>query len=264
MQLEVSRIAELLSRPVLAARPLELRREGAVFLVGAGLPAEATLETIFDSDCQQPVELLCFAFDTPAALTQAAELVALIKKNLRGFVLARFGFFPDHRQLEFAYAQGIDLVDIVAPPLAETGTRLSTEHLHALETAQATFPRWAVAATLPADEVAFTARMAAMDELIRRQVVPLAALDASSGAVAAEEVPRIFRHLADCWRRGGVTLRPLLPLIELTTPLRHPAPRTLVGSLFGRAQGARLRAGSDLRRLLRVRQVEQSFDSAGL
>jgi hypothetical protein len=61
-----------------------------------------------------------------------------------------------------------------------------------------------------------------------------------------------------------MTLRPWGPLIERTTPLVLPSPRTLVGNLLIRAQNAHLRTGSDLRRLLRVREVEKSFDSAGL
>ncbi|WP_305046535.1 hypothetical protein [Geoalkalibacter sp.] len=263
MRIEASRIAALLSRPALAAQPLELRREGPVFLIGFALPAQPTLETVFDSDCQTPVELLVFDLPDAAALTAATELIALLKKNLRGFVLASLGFRPLRRQLEAAYACGVDLLDIPLDPTADWTGAAVREQLDALAQAREIFPRWAVAATL-GWAVAPYVMQEAVDELLRNHLVPLVSLDARCPSLQGESVAPVYAHLVEGWRRAGVSLRPWMPLIELTTPLLQRAPRTFVGNLLGRARDARLRAGSDLRRLLRVREVEQSFDSAGL
>ncbi len=241
-----------------------MRRVNGVFLVGAGLEPQTTLETIFDSDCQAPVELFLFDLPTPDTLGATAELLGLIKKNLRGFVFARLGFAPQRAQLEFAYTQGIDLLDLEIDGAADWDSPPVQQRLHALELARDIFPRWAVSATLGWRGAEAPKLMAAMDELARRRILPLLSLDAHCGAVDAEATGALFAHLEQCWRRAGVVLRPLAPLIVLTTPLAVAVPRTLVGSLLGRAQDARLRAGSDLRRLLRVRRVEESFDSAGL
>ncbi|WP_305042461.1 hypothetical protein [Geoalkalibacter sp.] len=263
MHIDAARIAALTSRPAPGVRPLELHRDGSVFWVGFGLAAQAALETIFDSDCQAPVELFVLDLPEPDALARSLELVALIKKNLRGFVLARLAFWPERPRLEAAYARGVDLVEFSLDPAADWDGEGGRDQLAGLAQALTIFPRWAVVARLRWSSVP-QVMAAAAEELLRRQILPLAGLDASCAPADQERIEEVFLGLADAWRRAGVSLRPLLPLIEQTTPLTRRAPRSLVGNLLGRAEDARLRAGSDLRRLLRVRQVEQSFDSAGL
>jgi hypothetical protein len=264
MPLDVHKISVQLTQAPLAVSPAELRREEALFLVGAELAPQPTLETIFDSDCQKPVELFVFNFQRSEGLIQASSLLELIKKNLRGFVLARLDFAPAPELLEFAYAHGIDLVSVKVDSPLDDAAASADKWLPALEQARHIFPRWAVGADLDLSTLSPSQVIEAMKILAAGQIVPLVALDVNSQTRDTNRLQDIFTHLSRCWKGSGMTLRPWGPLIERTTPLVLPSPRTLVGNLLIRAQNAHLRTGSDLRRLLRVREVEKSFDSAGL
>lgn len=254
MNLDSEKIAILRAQPVASPVPGELRRQDQVFFVAADLPILPTLETIFDSDCQKPADLFYLAFDDEAAFSRAEELVRQIKKNFRGFVLGRFGTAPSDSLIERAYAAGLDLLEI---PL-QGG--ISHERLEALDYARTVFSRWSVTGTLPAH-----ARFQKdVETLAERGIVPLLTLDDLSASAAENTLIPVFKHLVRTWRHHKVALKPLLPLLAVATPLVEPVRRRGIVALLDKVDDARLHAASDLRRLLRVREVEASFESAGL
>lgn len=259
MKVDPSKIHEMLLRPPVAPSPMDLRREGDIFWIGSALPPRQTLETVFESVCVEPAELFCLSFESPEDFRQGEELVRLLKKNFSGFLLGRFQHAPSHVLLDLAYAVGIDLVDIPLPP---GGIAANGETVEALAHAQTVFPRWSVVSTLPAEDATETV-MHTADDLLSRGIVPLASLAGRTGG-SIDELTRLFHHLAKGWRRAGATLKTLRPLLDLTTPFLTPPPRRGLGTLLDRVETAKLRTASDLRRLLRVRQVEVSFESAGL
>lgn len=259
MKVAPQKIRELLHRPAAAAGPGDLRREEGVFWVGNALPPRETLETIFESDSMEPAELFFLGFERPEEFQRGEELIRLLKKNFTGFLLGRFHAPPPPSVLDAAYAAGIDLVDI---PLAPGGTERNGAVLDALAHARTVFPRWSVLATIPSTDPAEIST-ATVDRLLSEGILPLATV-AGPSERSAEELVHLFQHLARSWRRAGATLRPLRSFLRLTTPLVFPSPRRGLGALLDRVETAKLRTASDLRRLLRVRQVEVSFESAGL
>ncbi|OFZ01483.1 MAG: hypothetical protein A2Z97_13490 [Bdellovibrionales bacterium GWB1_52_6] len=106
--------------------------------------------------------------------------------------------------------------------------------------------------------------MAGIDALLALEVVPLVTLSGRAAHRAADEISGIFAHLNAGWRRKKALIKPLLPLIYLTTPFVPVAPRGGVRGFIDSIDDRRLLAASDLRRILRVKEVEESFASAGL
>lgn len=267
MTIDQQRLKSLIARPVRPAAPQELRREGSVFFVGGELPARETLETVFESHCQAPAELFCVSFASLDTFHRGEELARLLKKNFSAHLLGVFAYPPPPHLVERAYVAGVDLIDI---PLVVFDEGLSRERrlgreecLAALAHARTVFPRWSTVSTLLAGEEATCSTIAGIDSLVASGVLPLVGLSPRAGHYRTEEIALLFAHLAAAWRRARAVVKPLQPLIDLSTPLAAP-PKGIVSRFFERVYDAKLRASSDLRRHLRVRQVEESFESAGL
>ena len=241
----------------------ELRREGTVFLVGGELPPQQSLETLFESHCISPAELFHLRFGPPDTFPRGEELARRIKKNFPAHLVGRVDYPAAPHLVERAYAAGIDIIDI---PLAGFGGREGERQarLASLEYALEIFPRWSVASTLtvgdgPADEV-----IAAIDDLLARRIVPLPELSPRVAGDKVSVVAAILRHIVAAWRRHRVAIAPLQPFIVLTTPLVMARPEGILRGFIDRLRDRQLVAAADLRRTLRVRQVEESFESAGL
>lgn len=257
MTVSLGRTRTLLARPVLPAAGDELRRHGEVFFVGAQLAPYQAVESILESDGRSPVELFVFRFGEPAEFAGAEALIRAIKRNCKGFLVGQFMTAPLPQQLEHAYAAGIDYVDI--PLFGE-----QEKSRAALLCAKSIFPRWSVTSTLFAGIQSLTVARKDMDALLGQDILPLGAIDQADGRCPAGDIAAFFEHLAAGWRRKKVPVKPLHPLLRLTTPLVLPPAKRGMQGLFDKVDGARLRTSSDLRRLLRVREVEESFASAGL
>lgn len=253
MHLDLKKLAQLHNQPPRPAAVGELRRVDQVFLVASELPLRPTLETIFESDCQKPADLFWLRFATLEAFLHGEELVRQLKKNFRGYLLGRFEFLPPVDLIDRAYAVGLDLLEL---PLIEVEPR----HWIALEHARTVFPPWSVLATLPA----LAPNEALAEALAQRGIVPLFSLEEVPATLPPSALADSFKQLQRSWRRHKVALKPLRPLLELTTPLTSPPRPRGIGALLERVDEARLRTTSDLRRLLRVREVADSFESAGL
>lgn len=240
------------------ARSDELRRVQGVFWVGSALSPRDCLEVIFESDCQQPADLFVLDFENPELLQQALAWAALLKKNFQGFVLGRFAYLPELAEVDKAYAAGIDL--LVLPDRSHWSGNEDRFNLVAAHARQI-FPRWSVLSILPSDEKADFLR----DEINRLAalgILPIVRL-VSRDHLDVDEVASLYEYLLQAWRRSSAVLRPLHPLLALVTPLSEPSRAGLSG-LLDKADRAWLRTTGDLRRLLRVRPVAQSYESAGL
>uniref|UniRef100_A0A831TWC9 Methylenetetrahydrofolate reductase n=1 Tax=Geobacter metallireducens TaxID=28232 RepID=A0A831TWC9_GEOME len=258
MVVDETKLRKLLTTPVASPTSRDLRRDGSIFHVGGELPPQETLETIFDSHSLAPAELFHLTFGAPDTFSNGEALARLIKRNFSAHILGTMDYPASTPLLEQAYAAGIDIIQI---PL---GRPDQEERRAALLHARTVFPRWGVASTLPLGEVSIDATLAEIDDLLSHGIVPLLQPPPQTGLCGPEEAAAAYSHLAAAWRRFKVTLAPLLPLIALATPL---VPKNQGGTLRGfinRLRDRRLLAASDLRRALRVRQVEESFESAGL
>ncbi len=245
-----------------------LQREENVFLVGGGLAEQPTLETLFDSHYQSNAALFHLTFCDINSFHKAEALARVIKKNFNVHLVGRMDYAAPPHLIERAYAAGVDILDI---PLhvfdrasAKEAGLESEERLRALHFAHTVFPRWSVVSTLTAGEEPPCSTMAGIDALIGSGIIPLVTLSGRAAHYPAEDVAMVFSHLEAVWRKKKALIKPLLPLIQLVTPLVPKAPRTGLRGLIDSIEERRLLATSDLRRVLRVKEVAESFDSAGL
>ena len=268
MTIVQNKLRQLIARSAPSASANELRREENIFFVGGNLPARDTLETLFDSHCQAPAELFHLTFGDLDNFHHGEALARVIKKNFNAHLVGRLDYPAPSYIIERAYAAGVDIIDI---PLTVFDRALSRERklameerLRSLEHARALFPRWSVVSTLVAGEESPCSTVAGIDALLSAGVVPLVTVSGRAAHYPAEEIVAIFVHLDASWRKHKVTVKPLLPLLYLTTPLAPHSRRGVLRGFIDKVHDRRLLAASDLRRSLRVRQVEESFESAGL
>lgn len=235
------------------AETAELRCFDRVVQFPAGLPVCDNLEAIMEMEESHPVELFTFDFLDSVAFLQGEELVSQLKKNFHGYLLGAFAVPPEPALIDRAYAAGLDLIQI---PLTGEDSR----QWSALNYARTVFPAWSVIALVPVSSQS----QSLFKALLKRGIVPLIDLQKLSPEVSDTVVEAAYKELLYSWQDHRVSLSPLNPLLELTTPL-VPPPRPLgIGGLITRMNDARQRTGLDLRRLLRVRGVADSLDSAGL
>lgn len=253
MELDQQKLSQHRLQPPRPGGANELRRIDQLLLVGPELPLHPTLETIFESDCQKPIDLFWLSFADSETYLRGEDLVRQLKKNFRGYLLGRFETLPERALIDRAYAAGLDLLEL---PL----TTIDDRQLALLDYARSVFPPWGVIATLPA--LGPTGPW--IDALAQRGIIPLLHLSGVAAELPDSQVSRGFQQLLRGWQRYKIKVKPLRPLLEHTTPLRFPPKPRGVGALLGRVDEARLRTSSDLRRLLRVREVAASFESAGL
>lgn len=268
MTIDQHKLRELISRPVKPATATELRRAGNVFFIGGELPARETLETLFESHCQAPAELFHLSFSDLNNFHLGEELARQIKKNFSAHLVGRLDYPAPPHIIERAYVAGVDILDL---PLQVFDQGLALERklakdarLEAIAFARTVFPRWGVASTLVAGEEPSCSTVSGIDFLLAAGVVPLVELSSRAAHYSAAEIAAIFGHLAAGWKKHKVTVKPLLPLLDLTTPLTAAKPKGLFRGFIEKVYDRQLLATSDLRRSLRVRQVEESFESAGL
>jgi hypothetical protein len=268
MIVDQQKLKYLLTKPGERGAADELRREGNLFFVGGELPVRETLETLFDSHCQSPAELFKLTFGALDHFQQGEQLARQIKRNFSSYILGSLDYPPPPHIIERAYAAGVDFLDI---PLRVFDRGVATERgierddiLLSLQVARELFPRWSVATTLLAGEEPSCSVAKGIDFLLDAGILPLVEISPRAGHYPVEEISAIFAHLASGWKKYKVSIKPLQTLINLTMPIVDARPRGVLRGFMDKVQDRRLLAASDLRRSLRVRQVEESFESAGL
>lgn len=267
MKIDQKKLRELLSAPAFPPSPDQLRREDNVFLVGGNLPERQTLETLYDSHYQSNAALFHLTFGAVDQFPDGEALARVIKKNFNVHLVGRLDFPASSRLIERAYAAGVDILEIPLPAPgtgAGEGEDQAKERLQALNLARSVFPRWSVVSTIVAGEESPAVTISGIDLLLAAEIVPLVVLSGGAVRHPEDEIARIFTHLQSGWRKHRCVLKPLLPLIHLSTPLVPAAPRNLLRGFIDSIEDRRLLAASDLRRVLRVKEVAESFDSAGL
>jgi len=267
MKIDQKKLRELIARELPSLSPDNLRREENVFFVGGNLPERQTLETLFESHYQCNAALFHLTFGDIDSFNNGETLARMIKKNFNAYVVGRLDYPAPSHLIERAYAAGVDILDIpltVFDRSGYNGRYAMDEQLRAIDCARSVFPRWSVVSTLVAGEEPSCSTVAGIDALLALEVVPLVTLSGRSADHASEEVSGIFAHLHAGWRGKKAVIKPLLPLIYLTTPFVPTSPRVGVRRFIDIIDDRRLLATSDLRRILRVKEVEESFESAGL
>lgn len=268
MKIDDRKLRELLVAGQAPPSPDHLRRDDNVFFVGGNLPERPTLETLYDSHYQCNAALFHLTFGDPDSFKNGENLARMIKKNFNAHLVGRLDFPAPARLIERAYAAGVDILDLPLAACQRANTagegHAAGEMLDAIERARQVFPRWSVVSTLAAGAEPCRSTMTRIDALLAAGVVPLLSLSEGAGGHPTEELVALFGHLSAGWRREKVAIKPLLPLVYLISPFAPSPARGVVRSFIDSIDDRRLLAASDLRRILRVKEVAESFESSGL
>lgn len=235
---------------------------------GGGLPVRETLETLFDSHCQSPAELFKLTFGGLDNFHQGELLVRQIKRNFSSHMLGCLDFPPPSFVIERAYAAGVDFIDIQLKVFdrgiaRERGIERE-DILRSLEFARNLFPRWSVATTLFAGDEPSCSVASGIDFLLEAGILPLVEVSPRAVHYPVEEIASIFDYMLTGWKKYRVTIKPFQPVINLSMPIVEARPKGLLRGFIDKVHDRRLLVTSDLRRSLRVRQIEESFESSGL
>jgi len=268
MKIDQKKLRELIGLEAAPPSPDELRRQENVFFVGGNLPERETVETLFESHYQCNAALFHLTFGAIDSFQNGETLARMIKKNFNAHLVGRFDYAAPSHLIERAYVAGVDILDI---PLtvydgaaSSAGGHARDERLRALNYARSVFPRWSVVSTLMAGAEPSGSTIAGIDALLAAEVLPLLTLSGRAAQLPPRELYQTFAHLSTGWHRKKAVIKPLLPLIYLSTPFVPAAPRGVVRGFIDSIDDRRLLAASDLRRILRVKEVAESFESAGL
>lgn len=243
------------------ADPEALRREGEIFFIGANLPIHSTLETMYESYCQESSELFHVTFGEAGMFEHNLEMVRQIKRNFSIRLMGRIEYPLSAVQVERVYLAGLDLLDIQQGSYeAQPGDGWRT----VLNTANTTFTRWSVVSSIDAAHATPRAVHDKIVELLAEGVIPLLKPAGESALWPLEETTNTFNFLAIEWHRHRVPLKPVMPLLRLSTPFVLAEPPGFLRGVIEKLQDRHTLATSDLRRHLRTSGAEASFESAGL
>lgn len=250
------------------ASATSLRREGKVFFIGGNLPVYGTLETMYESYCQENSELFHITFGDAGAFEQNLDMVRQIKRNFSIRLMGQIGYQLSAGQIEQLYLSGLDVLDIphrtygkypAAVPYGDSAGWRET-----FDAAAATFTRWSITSSIIADHAAPKDVRTAIHDLLDHGVIPLIALAGGDGDWNQAENGDLFLLLAAEWHQHRVPLKPIMPLLRLTTPFVFNESSGLLRNVIHKLEDRRGMAASDIRRHLRMSGAVGSFESAGL
>lgn len=263
-QIDTDKLNSLRETPCDFTNPFDLRREGKVFLIGGNLPLFSTLETMYESYCQESSELFHITFGDAAQFERNIEMVRQIKRNFSIRLMGRIAYPLSQARIERVYLAGLDILEIEEdhPGSHDDSGNGNRE----FEPASATgiFPRWSVVYSMATTHTSTQEVHDRISLSLASGVIPLLRTGGSNGLWNPEETKDAFAFLAAEWRRHRVPLKPILPLLRLVTPFVFAEPAGFLRNAIDKLQDRRILASSDLRRHLRTSGAEASFESAGL
>ena len=260
------RMREIATAPPKTATESELCRDGRAFFVGGTLPIHATLETMFESHCEESTDIFVLTFGDAETIRHGLEMVKLIKINFNIRVMARLSHSIPEWLYPQIYASGADLIDIAgtSPAVSGMGATLDDGQKSQYLAAKNAFPRWSVASTIAIDGSSRSLLMRRIDELLNIGIIPLPKLSWSGTEESETEICDVLHHLTNSWHRHEVPLKPLSALIMLASPLVPAGKPGVLRSMIDWLHDRRKLAAADLLRHLRVSAPTDSLDSAGL
>ncbi|MDD2898306.1 MAG: hypothetical protein PHI31_06295 [Desulfuromonadaceae bacterium] len=243
-----------------------LTREGRVFFIGANLPIHSTLETMYESYCQESSDLFHITFGDAVKFEENLEMLRQIKRNFSIRLMGRIGYRLSELQIQRTYLSGLDILDMPVSPHEDddSGSIGSCAVPSKYKAATEIFPHWSVVSSIQIGQCTPRAVHERIGELLRNGIIPL--LDAARKNVTWNEqtVIACYRFIAAEWHRHRVPLKSIVPLLRLTTPFVLAQKTGYLRDVIEKLDDRRILAASDLRRHLRTRDAEASFESAGL
>ena len=246
------------------------------------MPVEAILSVIqsaFEEGSADLVQLnMDFSDESDRGFSRLAPLVEAIKKRFNTFVVLK-GFPPlDHSTIDLIYASGFDIIDF--PLGGFSGTikskkMMTTKQVHsALAYAAGIFPLGTVWTDLVLGQGSHLRYKEEIDRLTDLGTIPLIFLqrDGVEKLDRYQELLELAEHMDKAIQRNRLPLKWLYPTCRFLSPLdtrfftEDPLQaRLAVTPVYRSGLGKTASAGfAALRRKLRIRNVSDSFESAGL
>lgn len=262
-QIDTDKLNSLCESSADFTNPFDLRREGKVFLIGGNLSLFSTLETMYESYCQESSELFYITFGNAGQFERNLEMVRQIKRNFSIRLMGRITYPLSQAQIERVYLAGLDILELHDNPGSHDD---SGNWNRTFEPAPATgvFPRWSVVYSMASAHRSTHEVHDRISLSLANGAIPLLKSGGSNGLWSHEETKEVFTFLADGWRRHRVPLKPVMPLLRLVTPFVFAEADGFLRNVIDKLQDRRILAASDLRRHLRTAGAEASFESAGL
>ncbi|MHB8056741.1 MAG: hypothetical protein ACYDHC_02475 [Desulfuromonadaceae bacterium] len=251
------RLSSLHGTPLNYLSPMDLRREGMVFFIGGNLPIYSTLETMYESYCQESTDLFHVTFGDAVAFEHNLDMVRQIKRNFSIRLMGQTSNPLSTSQIEQVYMAGLDVLDIEQKVYG--GRWRET-----FGAATTTFSRWSVVSSIIVEQTTPQQVRTTIHDLLDHGVIPLLALGGKVCDRNQSEIGDLFSFLASEWHRHRVPLKPIMPLLRLITPFEFSKSSGFLRDVIDKFQDRGIMATSDLRRHLRTSGAEASFESAGL
>jgi len=246
------------------------------------MPIEAILSVIqsaFEEGAADLVQLnMDFCEEPDRGFDRLAPLVTAIKKRFNTFVALK-GFPPTNSStIDLMYASGFDIIDF--PLGGFSGTVKSKRKMtakqvcSALEYAAGVFPPGTVWTDIVLGPDSIAQCKEGVDRLTDSGSIPLIYLerDSSEGLDGYRNLVELAEHIDKAIQRNRLPLKWLYPTCRFLSPLdtrfftEDPLlARLAVTPVYRSGLGRKTSAGfAALRRKLRIRNVSDSFESAGL
>jgi hypothetical protein len=246
------------------------------------MPVEAILaviQTAFEEGSADLVQLnMDYSEDADRGFSRLAPLVEAIKKRFNTFVALK-GFPPlEPNTIDLIYASGFDIIDFPLGGFSGTSQSkkmMTLKQVHsALEYATGIFPPGTVWADLALGQESNLTYKEEIDRLADMGVIPLIFLhrDGVEKPDRYQELVELAGHMDEAIRRNRIPLKWLYPTCRFLSPLdtqfftEDPLrARLAVTPVYRSGLGRKTSAGfAALRRKLRIRNISDSFESAGL
>ena len=246
------------------------------------MPIEAILSVIqsaFEEGAADLVQLnMDFCEEPDRGFDRLAPLVTAIKKRFNTFVALK-GFPPTHSgTIDLMYASGLDIIDF--PLGGFSGTvkskrKMTAKQVYsALEYAAGVFPPGTVWTDIVLGSDPIAQCKEGVDRLTDSGIIPLTYLerDSSEELSGYRNLVELAEHMDRAIQRNRLPLKWLYPTCRFLSPLdtrfftEDPLlARLAVTPVYRSGLGRKTTAGfAALRRKLRIRNVSDSFESAGL
>jgi hypothetical protein len=254
--------------------------------IGSGkklsMPIEAILSVIqsaFEEGAADLVQLnMDFCEESDRGFDRLAPLVRAIKKRFNTFVALK-GFPPTNSgTIDLMYASGFDIIDF--PLGGFSGTvkskrKMTAKQVYsALEYAAGIFPPGTVWTDIVLGPDPISQCKESVDRLTDSGIIPLIYLerDSSEDLDGYRQLVELAEHMDRAIQRNRLPLKWLYPTCRFLSPLdtrfftEDPLlARLAVTPVYRSGLGKKTSAGfAALRRKLRIRNVSDSFESAGL
>lgn len=251
-QINNSQLSELVHGVILRPAADRLFRAGGTFFVGGALPVYETLETMFESHCQEATSLFYLTLDSGRGLVNGIRLAEQIKRNFNVRLMASLPGEAKTELPEKLYLVGVDNLEI-------NFSDNQSDYMALLAAGAAVYPRWRIAtSSLPVNGSYLSKKT--IDQL-QSGIVPLPVV------LPGMETDRIAPALADlaaAWDEHQADLTYYVPLLGVIAAMAPARRSGRLGSLIGRIREQGDLARTELHRHLRRVQATDSLDSAGL